>query len=180
MIGSYFPSGDLGVVHIYFDGQDWGLTLEDTSIKESNDYTEIKKAQKGTKPVDKYRTGTIWIVKAKFTDFNKALLSNNPSIVFGGGSSPISAKLGASLYQSLIANAKTCKIVRVESDLSDTTDPAFILNFYKAVPVFPEMDWTFSPDKQRSIEVQIECYFDENRGAYGYFGNASSVGLSAI
>jgi len=172
-----FPSGDLGIVHIYFDNKDLGLTLEDTTIKELNDHVDIHKAQKGTKQTDKYRTGTLWEIKAKFTDFNTDLIGTNPSVTYSGAKT--AAKFSAALYQSLLANAKTLKVVRLESNLVDTIDPTGILNFYKAIAVFQEMDLTFSPNKQRTIEVTFECYSNA-QGDFCYYGEASSLGISSI
>jgi hypothetical protein len=161
---------------MYYNGNDLGLTLEDTSIKEINDHTEIKKAQKGTKPIDKYRTGTVWEVKAKFTDFNSVLMGCNGSITYSGDKT--SAKFSAALYQSLVAAAKELKIVRLESNLQDTVDPSGIMTFYKAIAIFNEMDLSFSPSKQRAIEVTFECYANA-LGDFGFYGNASSLGISA-
>lgn len=175
-IGSHFLEGVLGVVTPEFGGEDLGKTGEDTEIEFVEDITDILHAQDGTQPYDKIPTGQGYVVRCKFTEpSNTVVAALQRGVTLSGDGK--SANLGRDIYRSGRENfTKLLKLKRVDSNGQASTDPLFILNFYKAM-------WTttsailYGPESQRMIEGEFYIFFDEDNLTFGYTGYATSLGL---
>lgn len=175
ILGNNFMEGPLGVVKLEFDGVDLGKTLGGAEIEFIEDVFDIMYDQDGTQPGDKVRTGCAWQITTQLAEQTLTILEKVMSGIVRAGQS---AKLGRELYLSGKENeAKVLKIYRVDSDGVKSTDDHFILTFYKGWPQVTG-PVTYGPDAQRSLPVTIYCFYDDDNNAFGYFGNASSVGLT--
>lgn len=181
-IGNNFFEGVIGVVNVYFKPPGaagftyLGKTTADTEITIDQDIKDIIFQQDGTKYADKIRTGVVHQVNATFGEIDTELLElmHNGWEASGSGNS---MKLGRSLYQSWKdSEAGVLKLVRIDSEGSDSTDPFFTLNFYKAAPEITG-PIQYGADTQRNLPTTFHVFWDETQGAFGYMGNASSVGL---
>lgn len=174
ILGNNFLEGPLGVVRLEFDGLDLGKTLDGSEIEFIEDVTDIMYDQDGTQPGDKVRTGCAWQIT---TQLAEQTLERLEKVMKGLTRAGNSAKLGRELYLSAKENeAKVLKVIRVDSEGVKSTDAHFIMTFYKAWPQVTG-PVTYGPDAQRALPVTFYCFFDDTNTAFGYFGNASSVGL---
>jgi hypothetical protein len=177
IMGDNIWEGPLGVVQLEFDTLDMGKTMEDTTVERDEDVKDILYQQDGTKPADYVKTGLLYLVKAKFAEISTDKLKKimDDITLSGDGNS---VKLGRELYRSLKEyEAKVLKIKRVDSEGDQTANDDYILVFYQAIPIVTgPIEW--GADTQRGVEVEFRCVWDENEGAFGYSGVASSVGLN--
>lgn len=175
ILGNNFIEGPLGVVQLEFNGVDIGKTFEDTEIEFIQDVTDILYAQDGTQPADKVRTGAAWQITCQMAE---QTLERLVEVMKGVTRAGNSAKLGRELYLSGKDNeAKVLKIKRVDSEGNVSTDDHFIMVFYKGWPQVTS-PVSYGPSTQRTLELTFYCFWDETNNAFGYFGNASSVGLT--
>jgi len=173
-IGNNFWEGPLGVVLLEFDGVKLGKTTEDTSIEFIEDIKDILYQQDGTQPYDKIPTGQAWQVTAKFGEIKTALIAKLYRGMTIGGNSLLA---GRDLYRSGRDNfTKPLIITRVDSDGVESTDPLFILNIFKAMPL-PTGQIAYGADTQRDVEIVFYCFYDTTHNAFFYSGHASSVGI---
>jgi hypothetical protein len=177
-IGNSFPEGVLGVCDIYFDNLYMGQTDGTTELKLEEDNKEIKYAQQGTASADDIPTGVKYTVVANLAEITTARLSK---IWRGLTVKNNSAKIGSDIYCSRRAAAKVLKLVRINSEGSDSTDPPFICYFYLASPKITS-GLQYGADVQRILGIEWKIYKDitkDNLGnpkGYGYWGYPSSVG----
>lgn len=176
-IGLSFIEGSLGVVKLTFNNIALGKSLGACEIEKVEDYVEIKHDQDGTQPFDFICTGEAWKVTVPLSEIT---IANLKSVMRGiteasGGS----YKFGKDMLISCRDNfAKKLVLTRVESDGSESTDPMFRLNFYKA---FPRLTGTigFTVDAQRVMNVEFYIFEDITNNAFGYVGYNSSLGIGA-
>lgn len=177
ILGNNFIEGPLGVVQLEFDGVDLGKTLDDTEIEKIEDVFDVLYAQDGTQPADKVRTGEAFQVTCQLAE---QTLTRLEKVMAGVTKAGNSAKFGRELYLSGKDNeAKVLKIKRVDSDGVVSADDHFILVFYEAWPQVTGPT-TYGPASQRVLPVTFYCFFNSTNLAFGYFGNASSVGLTPV
>ena len=178
-IGSNFIEGPLGVVNLDFDNMDLGKTVDEASLEFIEDMKDIKYAQDGTQPYDKIPTGQAYRVTCKIGEPEWLRLEK---LMRGLAVKPSgdSALLGRDIYRSGRDNfAKVLIVTRVDSDGVKSTDPAFILTFWKAIPSVNGAIGPFGPDTQRTVNVVFDCMYDDAAGhdGYGYSGYATSLGV---
>ena len=174
-IGSCFIEGVLGVCALNFNNVDLGKTIDEVSIEFIEDIKDIFYAQYGTQPYDKIPTGQAYQVTCKLGEITWERLKE---LMRGIETAGYNAKLGQDIYRSGRENfAKELVLTRVDSDGNESTDPLYKLTFYKAMPTVSGSLGSFGPDTQREIEVVFYCFRDETKGAFGYSGYASSLGL---
>jgi hypothetical protein len=175
ILGNNFMEGPLGVVRFEFDGLDLGKTLGGAEIEFIEDVFDIMYDQDGTQPGDKVTTGCAWQVT---TQLAQQTLERLDKVMKGLTRAGNSAKLGRELYQSAKENkAAVLRVYRVDSEGSEAADAHFVLTFYKAWPQVTG-PVAYGPDSQRALPVTFYCFWDDTNEAFGYFGNASSVGLT--
>jgi hypothetical protein len=179
IVGNNFWEGELGVVKLIFDSVDLGKTVDEATIEYIEDIKDIFFAQDGTQPANKYRTGAAWQITAMLGQITISRLVKliKGTTASGAGNS---IKLGRELYLSgKDQEAKTLKVIRVDSEGNLSTNPDFILNFYKAMSIVVG-SFIYGPDTQRQWEVQFYCFWDETNNAFGYSGYASSLGIANV
>lgn len=175
-IGNNITEGVLGVVDLIFDGVYLGRTTADTEILAEEDNKEILFQQAGTKPDDHIPTGINYRVNATFGELTaegiEKLQRGFEASAYNSG------KMGKDIYVSRRENAKVLQVIRVDSEGSRSTDPAMKMVFYKSSPEITGTLLMYGADTQRNTPASFYCYFDADEAAFGYFGNASSVGLT--
>jgi hypothetical protein len=177
LLGNNFWEGVVGVVQAEFEGLDLGKTTADTEIKPDADILDITYQQDGTKPADRVRTGMVYVITMTFGEIDTALLKKLISGISTSGDGN-SVKLGRSLYQSMKTNeAGLLKLSRIEDDGTITTNGDFILRVFKACPNVTS-SIVYGAAKQRDVQVEWYCFWDDVRKAFGYSGSASSVNLT--
>lgn len=175
LLGNNFWEGVVGVVQANFKGLDLGKTTADTEIKPDQDILDIKYQQDGTKPADRVRTGLVYIVTMTFGEIDTTLLE---ALLSGVSKAGNSLKLGRSLYKSMkTSEAGLLKLARIDDTGLVTTDNDYILRMFKACPEVKSAI-VYGAAKQKDVQVEFYCYWDDNRNAFGYSGSASSVGLT--
>lgn len=177
IMGDNIWEGPLGVVQLEFDNLDMGYTMEDTVIERDEDIKDILYQQEGTKPADYAKTGLLYVVRTKIATITTDKMAKiMPDISLSGDGNSVALK--RELYRSLKTyEAKVLKIKRVDSEGDVTVDNDYIIVFYKAIPIVTgQFDW--GADTQRGLEIEWRCVWDEDEGAFGYSGVASSVGLN--
>jgi hypothetical protein len=181
-IGNSFPEGVLGVCNLYFDNTYMGQTDGTTEIKVEEDNKEIKFAQQGTASADDIPTGVKITVTTNMAEITTARLGK---IWRGVTVKNNSGKIGSEIYSSRRQNAKALKLVRIDSEGNDSTDPAFICQFYLASPKITS-GFQFGADVQRVLGMEWKIYKDirldsfGNVKGYGYWGYPSSVGAVPV
>lgn len=177
IMGNNVWEGPLGVTQLEFDNLDMGKTMEDTEVERDEDIKDIFYQQEGTKPSDYVRTGLIYLVRTKLAEISTdKLLKVMPDITLSGDGNSIG--LGRELYRSMKTyEAKVLKIKRVDSEAAITSNDDYIITFYKAIPIVTS-PIVWGADTQRGVSIEWRCLWDETEGAYGYSGEASSVGLN--
>lgn len=175
-IGNDFIQGCLGVVNLKFNNVDLGKTIGETNIEWIEDWKDILYAQNGTQPYDQIPTGQGYRVTTKLGEPTWTKLQQLMRGITIVGDN---VKLGRDIYRSGRTNfAKLLEIFRVDSDgTSYTSDPAYKLTFYKALPKPTGPIGAFGPDNQREVEVEFYIFYDEDKDCFGYQGYASSLGL---
>jgi hypothetical protein len=177
ILGNNAWEGVVGVMYAEFDGVDLGKTTADTEIKPDMDILDITFQQDGTKPADRVRTGMVYVITMTFGEIDTELLDKVLAGISLSGDGN-SVKLGRSLYRSMKDNeAGILKLSREEDDGSKTTDSDFIVTYFKACPNVTS-SIVYGAATQRDITVEFYCFFDSDRGAFGYSGSASSVNLT--
>jgi hypothetical protein len=177
-IGNNALEGVLGVVDVYFDGVYMGKTTADTEIVPEEDNKDILFSQTGTKPDDKIPTGISYMVNATFGEITGARIEK---LQRGFDASAFnSGKFGRDIYVSRRENAKELKLIRVDSEGVASTDPAMQIVFYKASPEITGTLLGYGPDLQRNIPCSFYLFYDNDEKAFGYYGNASSMGLTPV
>lgn len=176
-IGNSFPEGCLGVCNVYFDNMYMGQTDGTTELKLEEDNKEIRYAQQGTAPADDIPTGMKYSVTANLAEITTARLAK---VWRGLTIKNNSAKIGSEIYCSRRANAKVLKLVRINSEGQDATQPVFTCQFYLASPRITS-NFQFGADVQRNLGIEWKIYKDNtldvlgNVKGYGYWGYPSSV-----
>jgi len=176
-IGNSFPEGCLGVCNIYFDNVYMGQTDGTTELKLEEDNKEIRYAQQGTAPADDIPTGMKYTVTANIAEITTARLEK---VWRGLTVKNNSAKIGSELYSSRRAASKVLKLVRINSEAQDATEPEFTAVFYLASPKITS-GLQFGADVQRNLGIEWKIYKDitldgfGNVKGYGYWGWPSSV-----
>jgi hypothetical protein len=173
-IGNNILEGPLGVVDIVFDSVYLGRTTADTEITAEEDNKEILYQQDGTKPDDFIPTGISYIAAVTFGEIDSGLL-NKIQRGFTGNAS--SGTFGKDIYVSRKDNAKVLKIIRVDSEGQRSTDPKMIMTFYLASPEVTG-SIMYGADTQRSLPCNFYIFYNKDESAFGYYGNASSQGLT--
>lgn len=175
-IGNNALEGVLGVVGVYFDGVYLGRTTADTEVVAEEDNKDILFSQTGTKPDDKIPTGISYMVNATFGEITGDLVEK---LQRGFEASAFnSGKFGRDIYVSRRENAKVLKLIRVDSEGTASTDIAMQIVFYKASPEITGTLLGYGPDLQRNVPVSFYLFYDTTEKAFGYYGNASSMGLT--
>jgi hypothetical protein len=175
-IGNNITEGVLGVVDLIFDDTYLGRTTADTEIIPEEDNKEILFQQAGTKPDDFIPTGINYRVNCTIGEITGPRIAK---LQRGFEASAFnSGKLGKDIYVSRRENAKVLKIVRVDSEGQRSTDPAMSMTFYKASPEITGTLFMYGADTQRNVPVSFYCFFDSTELAFGYYGDASSMGLT--
>jgi hypothetical protein len=100
-IGLDFVEGPMGVIRLYFDNVDLGLTIDEASLERIADLKDIKFAQLGTQAADIIPTGQAWKVTCKLGETTLAKLEK---LLQGLTVVGHSAKLGQDLYRSAYDN----------------------------------------------------------------------------
>lgn len=175
-IGTDFISGPLGVCRIEIDDIDMGKTNEDTEIELIEDITDIIYHQDGTQPYDKIPTGQAYQVTFTMAEITGARLEQLK--IRGIDTEGSSIALKRDIYRSARDNFSVKLVLkRVDSDGNSWSDQHYWLTFYKAFcqvtsPV------VYGSETQRSLQIQAYIFYDPDKGAFGYQGIASSVGLN--
>jgi hypothetical protein len=169
--------GSLGVVKLTFNNVSLGKSMGECTIEHIEDKKEIKHDQDGTQPFDYVITGQAWKVKVPLSEITIARMqavTRGITIASGGSTS-----MGKDMFRSCRDN-HTYKLIlkRVMSDGSETTDPMYIINFYKAFP-YITAPLKYSVDGQRVMEVEFYVFEDTANKMFGYVGYNSSLGLTA-
>jgi hypothetical protein len=172
-IGNNILEGPLGVVDVIFDGVYLGRTTADTEITAEEDNKEIIYQQDGTKPDDLIPTGISYMVAATFGEIDSQLLTK---VQRGFAGNVSSGKFGRDIYVSRKEGAKVIQIIRVDSEGQRSTDPKMKMTFYLASPEVTG-PIQYGADTQRNLPVNFYIFYNKDQLAFGYFGNASSVGL---
>ena len=176
-MGANFIEGSLGVVRLNFNGVELGKTEGEASLEFIEDLKDILFAQNGTQPYDKVPTGQAYQVTCNLAELTWARLEQ----LIRGLTSPSiqSAKLGRDIYRSgRDSFAKQLVITRVDSDGVASSLAKFRLTFYKAMPMPTGPVGAFGPDTQRVMAVTFYCMYDETKGAFGFSGSETSLGIS--
>jgi len=176
IIGNNFWEGSLSVVQAIYNDVDLGKTTQDTTIEYKEDIKDILFHQDGTQPADKIRTGAAWQVSLTFGEIDTTLVT---SLLYGTTASGTgeSVKLSRELYRSgKTSESKELILKKVDSEGTVSTDPKQWLTFYSAMPQVTG-SFAHGADTQREIEITFYCFFDSTNTAFGYSGNASSLGL---
>ncbi len=175
-IGNNFWEGPLGVCNVEFNNVDLGKTTASTIIERIEDIQDIIYQQNGTQPYDKIPSGLAYQITCTFGEIDTALMvALMRGVTASGGGNSVA--LGHDLYRSGRDNFSQQLVVkRVDSYGNSSTDPFFQLTFYKAFPIITG-NIEYGSDVQKGLEVQFYIFYDETNEAFGYSGNASSVGL---
>lgn len=171
--GTNFFGGKIGICNVYLDGLFMGRTTGTVVVKPDIDVKDFMFAQTGTKPQDQAKTGQIWMVNFNLGESDQDRMKKLQIGLIGTKS----GGLRQNLYNSCYDDAMVLKLVRLEPDLSETTDTDYILNFYRAYPKVTGQ-WEYGADKQQEISVECYCFFDTVKLGFGYYGSASSVGMA--
>lgn len=179
MLGDNYFEGVLSPGKAIFDSVDLGLSVDEITIENEKDYTDIIAMQYGTKPIDKIQTGELWMVTLKLTDYSIAQLAKvlTGMTVSAGGNA---AKKGTDCYESMYDKAKLLIIKRTDCDNVVSTDEDYWLNFPKAYPLNDSDILTMSPGSQQSFEVKFICFKDRDSGSasegnFWWSGQASTA-----
>ncbi len=176
-MGSNFIEGSLGVVRLNFDGVDLGKTEGEASLEFIEDLKDIMFAQNGTQPFDKVPTGQAYQVSCNIGELTWARLQELVRGLTALGAQ--SAKLGRDIYRSgRDSFAKKLVLTRVDSDGVASLNPRYRLTFYKALPTPSGAMGAFGADSQRVMAVTFYCMYDEDKGAFGFSGSETSLGIS--
>lgn len=174
-MGNNFFEGVLGVVQLTYDNVDLGKTLDEATLEFIEDLKDIFYAQFGTQPYDKIPTGQAYQLSCKL---GEQTLARMAKLIRGFSYNGNSAKLGVDLYRSGRDNfSKVLEVKRVDSDGNASSNSLFRLYFYKAMPTINGTVANFGPDSQREFDVTFYIFKDATKGAFGFSGYASSVGL---
>ena len=173
-IGNNIMEGVLGVVDIIYNDIYQGRTTADTELAVTEDVKDIIFQQTGTQYDDKVPTGASYSLVCTFGQITLARIQEwHPGWEATGNS----MKLGRNIYVSWKDNAKKLEVIRIDSESNQSTDAHIKMTFYLAHPaVTGNFQW--GADTQRNLNVTFFIFYDTSQGAYGYIGNASSVGLT--
>jgi hypothetical protein len=178
-IGNNVWEGVLGVVTVTFNDIDMGKTNDQTSIQKVEDVQDIFFQQDGTQPSDKIPTGQAYEVSCTFAQLTTTRLEQlMRGFDKSDDANSNSVKLGRDIYRSGKDNfSKKLILKRVDSDGNASSDQNFWITYYLAMPTnFGEINW--GADVQRNLSVTFYCFYSDAKGAFGYSGIASSVGLT--
>lgn len=174
-IGNDILEGPLGVVEIEFDGVNLGKTTDTTEILPETDYADIIYQQDGTKAYDRIPTGTSYVCTCSIGQITLARLTAlRRDITSSSGGS---GKMTRDMYVSERENAKKLVITRVDSEGNASTDPKMKFTFYLAMCEITSA-LMYSSDTQRNLGLSFYIFYDEDEEAFGYFGYATSLGLT--
>lgn len=179
ILGDNIFNGDLKPGRIIHNSIDLGLSVDEILVENEIDFTDIFAAQYGTKPIDKVKTGELWMVTVNLTKYTIAQLeaAMNGMTVSAGGSA---AKKEMNGYLSMYDNSSLLILKRTDDMNVISADEDYWINFPRAY-WFNEADiLTFGPSEQETFEAKFVCFRDRTSGSaslgnFWWSGQASTA-----